>query len=119
MSLTPTNLANLQALSLTGRVPVAEYIKVTWTTGVVNYYGAAAWNDEAPFTGIGHTIEPRLIKDPLDPFSRFERNPDIRSSEVEIVFDDIDKSITALFQAHSYGVTAEIFLYYPSESATE
>lgn len=120
MSIDPTALANLKAATKTGRPPCAEYLKVTWDTGVINYYGGAAWNDEAPFTGIGHTIEPRLkYADLNDPFHEIEFQPDHRTDEIPVVFDDIDKSITALFQTYGSGVTCEFVYYYPDQSITE
>lgn len=119
MAIDPTALSNLKAATLSGRPPCAEYLKVTWDTGVVNYYGGAAWNDEAPFTGIGHTIEPRLIySDKNDPFHELELNPDLRTSEISVTFDDIDKEISALFQQYGSGVTCEFYYYYPDQSLT-
>jgi len=119
MAIDPTSLANLKAATLSGRPPCAEYLKVTWDTGVVNYYGGAAWNDEAPFTGIGHTIEPRLIySDKNDPFHELELDPDLRTDEITVTFDDIDKEITGLFQTYGSGVTCEFIYYYPDQSIT-
>lgn len=119
MSIDPTALANLKAATFTGRPPCAEYLKVTWDTGVVNYYGGAAYNDESPYTSIGHTIEPRLIySDKLDPFHELELQPDLRTSEISVTFDDIDKEISGLFQTYGSGVTCEFYYYYPDQSLT-
>ena len=114
MPVDPTALANLIALSTTTRVPCAEYLKVTWAPGVVNYYGAAAYHENAPFTGIGHTIEARLLpQNKKDPFHELEINPDLRTDAINITFDDIDKAITQKFQQYSSGVACEVVLYYP------
>jgi len=114
MPVDATALANLISLSTTTRVPCAEYLKVTWAPGVVNYYGAAAYHENAPFTGIGHTIEPRLLpQNKKDPFHELEINPDLRTDAINITFDDIDKAITQKFQQYSSGVACEVVLYYP------
>lgn len=119
MPIDPTDLADLKAATLSGRPPCAEYIKVTWDSGVINYYGGAAWHNEAPFTGIGQTIEARLIySDKNDPFHQFELNSDLRTEAITITFDDIDKDITEKFQTYGSGVTCEIFLYYPDQTLT-
>lgn len=116
MPIDPTALANLLAYARVQRADCAMYVKVTWSTSpsVINYYGTAAWNSIAPFTGIGQTIEPRLIpKKKDDPFLELEINPDLRTENVNLEFDDIDKAITTKFQTYGSGVTCEIFLYYP------
>lgn len=119
MPINPTSLANIRAASLTGRPAVAEYLKVVWSSGVIKYYGAAAWHTEAPFTGIGVTIEPRLMtQNKRDPFHELELNPDLRTENISVTFDDIDKEITGKFRTYGSGVTCEFFLYYPSESLT-
>ncbi len=115
-SIDPTALANIQALALKERADVCEYIKVTWNTGVIRYYGGAAYQDFAPFTSIGVTIDPRIIySNPSDRFTEFEINPDLRTESISITFDDIDKEITGKFQTYGSGVTCEIYLYYADE----
>lgn len=120
MPIDPTKLANLLAEDNAGeRIPCAEYLKVTWDTGVINYYGAAAWHEVPPFTGIGQTIEPRLMpQNKKDPFHELEINPDLRTESISVVFDDIDGTIRGLFQQYSSGVEAEFFIYYPSQDLT-
>lgn len=120
MPIDPTKLTNLLAEDTAGgRIPCAEYLKVTWDTGVTNYYGAAAWHQMPPFTGIGQTIEPRLMpQNKKDPFHELELNPDLRTESISVLFDDIDGTIRGLFQQYSSGVECEFFLYYPSQSLT-
>lgn len=110
---------DIRADSLTGRVPVAEYLRVDWDATHTNYYGAAAWHDIAPFTAIGFTIEARLLmQNKKDPFHELELDPDIRTETLTVTFDDIDKDITGKFQTYGSGVKCEFFLYYPSEAYT-
>lgn len=114
MPVNSTALANLISLSTTTRVPCAEFLKVTWSPGVVNYYGVAAYHENAPFTGIGVTVEPRLLpQNKKDPFHELEIDPDLRTDAINITFDDIDKAITQKFQQYSSGVACEVVLYYP------
>ena len=114
MAIDPTKLAALQARSASGlRVAVCEYIRVDWDDVTTNYYGAAAWHEVPPFNSIGLTIEPRLITNRRDPFHQLELNPDLRTDSVKVTFEDIDKTITGLFQTYSSGVSIEFFLYYP------
>jgi hypothetical protein len=120
MPIDPTALANLLARSAAGeRIAVCEYLKVDWDGSTTSYYGAAAWHQIPPFTGIGFTIEPRLKASNLrDPFHSLEINPDIRTESVKVTFEDIDKDITGKFQTYSSGVACEFFLYYPQEDLT-
>lgn len=120
MPIDPTKLANLLAEDVAGgAIPCAEYLKVTWDTGVINYYGSAAWHEMPPFTGIGQVIEPRLMpQNKKDPFHNLELNPDLRTENIPVLFDDIDGTIRGLFQQYSSGVAAEFFLYYPSQDLT-
>jgi len=112
----PTALSNIQALSLEGRAAVCEYLKVIWDGSTTNYYSSAAWQDEAPFESIGLDLEPRIIPKSInDPFHEMELQPDLRTEAITVTFDDIDKSITTLFQTYGSGVTCEFFLYYADE----
>lgn len=110
---------DIRADSLTGSPPVAEYLKVFWDSGTIKYYGAAAWHDIAPHTGIGVTVEARLkVQNKKDPFHELELDPDIRTETLTVTFDDIDKDITSKFQTYGSGVRCEFYLYYPSEAYT-
>ncbi len=115
MPIDSTKLTNLLARSEAGlRVAVCEYIRVDWDDVTTNYYGAAAWNEVPPFNSIGLTIEPRLIaSNRKDPFHQLELNPDLRTDSIKVTFEDIDKTITGLFQTYSSGVTVRFYLYYP------
>lgn len=117
MAIDPTALANILASAAIERVAVCEYLKVIWDGSTTKYYSTAAWQDEAPFTAIGLTIEARLIpQNKKDPFHELEINPDLRTESISVTFDDIDKDITTKFQTYGSGVTCEFFLYYPDEN---
>src|SRR6185369_11164080 len=110
MSLTPTQIAAILAAEAAGQqIAVCQILKVTWSDpSVIKYYAGSALNQTPPFLGSGFTIEPRIIfPDKDDPFFEFEINPDLTTKEIPIVFDDIDKAITALFQTYKSGVDCE------------
>lgn len=117
MSLDLTKVAALHALIAAGGKPaVCQIFKVTWdeTAPVVNYYAGSALTQTPPFVGLGFTVEPRIIFSNVnDPFHTYEINSDLRTEEIKITFDDIDKDITTKFQTYGSGVQIEILMYYP------
>lgn len=118
MPIDPGTLATIRAASLAGKVPVCEYIKVDWTDSITNYYGGAAWQDEAPFTAIGVDVEPRIIySNKNDPFHSMELNPDLRTESINVTFDDNDRVISGLFKTHR-SASVTFYLYYPDQSLT-
>src|SRR4051812_11915447 len=116
MPIDPTKLALILARSTSGStVAVAEYLKVTWDGSHTSYYATSAYHQTPPFTGIGFTIEPRIMG---DPFRTFEINPDITTETIKLKFDDIDKDITGKFQTYGSGVRCELLYYYPDVDLT-
>lgn len=95
---------------------LGEYIRVDWDESHTNYYGTEAYQQTGGYLNIGLTIEPRLIpRNKKDPFFEYEICPDLRTDNITVEFDDIDKSITGKFQTYSSGVACAFFLYYPDE----
>lgn len=117
MALDLTKVAALHALIAAGGKPaVCQIFKVTWdeTAPVVNYYAGSALTQTLPFVGLGFTVEPRIIFSNVnDPFHTYEINSDLRTEQIKITFDDIDKDITGKFQTYGSGVQIEILMYYP------
>lgn len=119
MALSPTQISNLQALAVSRRVNVCEYLRVDWATGQTRYYSTQAYHEVEPFTSIGITLEPRIINDKRNPFHEIELQPDLRTESVTIKFDDIDGDIRERFQTYGGGVQCEFFLYYADEDEHE
>lgn len=95
-------------------IACCEYLEVQWSNSVTNYYGVSALHTIPPFANIGHIIEPRIIASKrTDPFHDLELNPDLRTENVTVTFDDIDKAMTTLFKTYSSGVSCIVHLYYP------
>ena len=118
MAIDPTKLAALQTLTLSGKPAVCEYLKVTWDandSAQTKYYSTARFHETPPFTAVGVTLEARIMG---DPFRSFELNPDLRTSDLDITFEDIDKAITGKFQTFGSGVRCELFYYYPDVDLT-
>lgn len=118
MAIDPTALATLLAMSNAGQtIACAEYLEVRWDTGVISYYAVSAWQNIPPFGNIGKIIQPRIVPSgKRDPFHELEINPDLRTENINITFDDTDKAITDNFQTYSSGVTCIVHLYYPDVS---
>lgn len=113
MALSPAQIAILKQKAREGILSVAEYLCVEWDAGDSNqtrYYAISKYNQQVGFANIGHDIEPRLLG---DPFAGMEINPDLRTEEIPITFDDIDKAIRAKFKQFGSGIRAEIFQYFP------
>lgn len=70
-----------------------------------------------PFTGVGVTIEPRIIGSLVKDLE-FEINPDLKTETIKVKFDDIDKVITGKFQTYGSGVRCELFYYWPDVDLT-
>lgn len=119
----PTNaekIAAIRADAEMGRsIAVAEYLRVDWDFSTTNYYATGAWSEIPPFTGIGVTVEPRLIPSSLrDPFYHLELNSDLRSETITVKFDDIDKDISNKFRDYRSGIRCELFNYFPDHDLT-
>lgn len=119
MALDATQIENIQALALQARVNVCEYLRVDWATGQTRYYATQAYHELPPFTGIGVTIEPRILHDRRNPFHDLELQPDLRTESVTVKFDDIDGDIRTRFQTYGGGIQCEFFLYYADEDEHE
>jgi hypothetical protein len=117
MPISQSIINELIAISQVERVQMCEYLKVTWAAGVVRYYAAAKWDELPPFNTIARTIEPRLITRKGDPFHDLELCPDIRTENIKITFDNIDKDITEKFQQYGSGIKCEVILYFPQANS--
>lgn len=115
--LTDADILALQELQRQGQLEVCEYIKVTWDQNDSDedrYYATSAYREILPFIGIGFDIEPKIMG---DPFREMELYPDLRTDEIKIKFEDIDKTIRDRFIQFGSGVRIEFFLYYPQRKA--
>lgn len=119
MALSPTDITTLQGIARTRKIAIAEYLTVVWDVNnpaETRHYAISKYNEQVPFGDIGLDIEPRLLGSPFD---GMEINPDLRTQELQLSFDDIDKSITARFKQFNSGITCEIFQYYPDVNEHE
>jgi hypothetical protein len=95
-------------------------LKVIWDandSSETRYYGESAFHQAGNFSGIAKRIEPRIIGSILADLE-FEINPDLRTEEIDFVFDDVDKEITQKFQTFGSGVRCELHFYYPDVQGT-
>jgi hypothetical protein len=121
MALTQTQIDDILDLDASSGVDVGAYLKVTWDEDDSNetrYYASTAYNQLANFMNIGVPVEARL-KNNIPDVMEFEINPDLRTEEIDVTFDDIDKEITGRFQTFGSGVRAEIVYYYPQVDGFE
>lgn len=119
MALSPTQIARLKEIARTRKVPIAEYLTVYWDENdpsETRHYAISKYNEQVPFGGIGLDIEPCLLDSPFD---GMEINPDLRTQELQLNFNDIDKAITARFKQFDSGVACEIFQYFPDVNEHE
>lgn len=119
MPLSPTQKTALQNYAKLGMVQVAEYMQVDWDEddpSETRYYAISKYNQTSPFGNIGFNIEAKLLNSPFD---NMEINPDLRTEEIPLVFDDIDKTIRARFKQFGSGVRCEIFFYFPQVNEHE
>lgn len=115
MALTQQQIDDILELDRTAQVAVAAYWKITWDENDPNetrYYADIAYKQIAPFMDVGVTVEARLM-DNIPEEVEFEINPDLRTDEIDITFDDIDKEIMGRFQTYGSGVRAELVFYFP------
>lgn len=121
MSLTQDLIDSVLELDRTSQVDVGAYLKVTWDESdpsETRYYASTAYNDLGNFMNIGVPVEARLLENIPDKME-FEINPDLRTEEINVTFNDIDKEITSRFQTFGSGVRAEIVYYYPQVDGFE
>lgn len=120
MPIDPTKLAALLSLSFTGKPAVCAYWKVEWDANDANqtrYYSDSIYHQMSPFQGVGVEIEARIIGSVVKD-TQFEINPDLRTETIPLVFDDIDKTISAKFQTFKSGVRCSLNFYYPDVDLT-
>lgn len=121
MALTQDQIDDLLELSLTRRPAVAAYWKVTWDANDANetrYYANASYHQMGPYFNVGVELDARIIGSVISDLS-FEINPDLRTEEIPIVFDDIDKEITGRFQQFNSGVAIELIFFYPDVQGSQ
>lgn len=124
MSLNATQISSLHALARSGenKVRCAEVLEVQWSSAVTRYYSWTNYGEIAGYQNIPFgPIEARITN---EPFRQFEKNPDLRTDTIPIVFDDIAdkdtgvKPITPYFKR--YGTVRCILWYYwPDVDGTE
>lgn len=125
MAIDPVKLANLLDLSLSGQPAVCAYWKVVWDQTddlQTRYYSDSIYNEMSPFQAVGVEMEARLIfgnqADTVAKSTEFELNPDLKTENITLKFDDIDKTITGKFQQFNSGVRCELLFYYPDVDLT-
>lgn len=89
---------------------VCEVLAVHWSDNVINYYSWARYDELVGFTDLPlKPVEARLIS---GGFHQFEINSDLRTENISVTFDDLDKDITKKFQKYKIA-RCEFFYYYP------
>lgn len=117
MPIDPTKLAALLALR---KPAVCAYWLVEWDandSAQDRYYSDSIYNQMPPFTGVGVSIEARILETMVKD-TKFEINPDLRTETIPLTFDDIDKTISTRFQTYKSGIRCELFFYYPDVDLT-
>ena len=115
MALTQDQIDAILELDRTSQVAVGAYWKITWDandSSQTRYYADIAYSQILPFFNVGVPVEARLLDNIPDQLE-FEINPDLRTEEIDITFDDIDKEIRGRFQTYGSGVKAELVYYFP------
>jgi hypothetical protein len=112
----PIESGALTALQARTKPPAAFILQVDWSSVLTSYYADRAYHEIPPFSRIGWNVEPRLMGQNSNIENvTFDLQPDLRTEQIPLTFDDLDKNITGKFQTYGSGVRCEIWFYFPAD----
>lgn len=113
---------DITTILATSKPSICAYLAVYWDaddSAENRYYSDSPYQEMSGFLDIGLDLEP-VIKSggqSLAEAVTFEINPDLKSEQIEFVFDNVAdddgvRPISDRFASFSSGVTCEVFFYY-------